>query len=55
MDLDHIEKPLRTLRKLLKTLPEDPAPAEVHKLRTRARRIEAVARALESAPGPPRS
>jgi CHAD domain-containing protein len=48
MDLGRIEKPLRTLRKLLKTLPENPAPAEMHKLRTRARRIEAVARALES-------
>lgn len=51
MDLDRVEKPLRKLRKLLKELPQNPAPEDVHKLRTRARRIEAVATALEPAGG----
>ncbi|MFP5250679.1 MAG: CHAD domain-containing protein, partial [Acidobacteriota bacterium] len=51
MDLDRVEKPLWKLRKLLKSLPEDPAPADVHKLRTRARRIEAVASAWAPAGG----
>ena len=49
MDLDRVEKPLRNLRKLLKSLPENAAPEDVHKLRTRARRIEAVANALKPA------
>ena len=51
MDFNQVEKPLRKLRKLLKSLPENPAPEDVHKLRTRARRIEAVASALEPAGG----
>lgn len=49
MELERAEKPLLQLRKLLKKLPENPAPDEVHKLRTRARRIEALAGALETA------
>lgn len=49
MELDRVEKPLRQMRKLLKKLPSNPAPDEVHKLRTRARKIEAVATALEQA------
>src|SRR6185437_2198386 len=51
MELDRVEKPLRQMRKLLKDLPADPAPEEVHQLRTRARRIEAVATALEPVDG----
>lgn len=46
MDLDRVQKPLRQLRKSLKQLPDDPLPAEVHKLRTRARHIEAIAAAV---------
>jgi CHAD domain-containing protein len=49
MELERVEKPLRQLRKLLKELPSNPAPGEVHKLRTRARKIEALAAALEPA------
>jgi CHAD domain-containing protein len=44
--LDRLQKPLRQLRKSLKRLPKDPPPEEVHKLRTRARHIEAIAPAL---------
>jgi len=51
MELDRVEKPLRQLRKLLKKLPANPAPGDVHRLRTRARKIEAMAAALEPAGG----
>lgn len=51
MELDRVEKPLRQMRKLLKSLPDNPLPDDVHKLRTRARRIEAVAAALKPADG----
>lgn len=47
MEYDRIEKPLLQLRKSLKKLPKNPPPEEVHKLRTRARRIEALAAAME--------
>ncbi|HEX4032538.1 MAG TPA: CHAD domain-containing protein [Terracidiphilus sp.] len=43
---DRMEKPLRRLRKLLRKLPANPAPAAVHKLRTRARQVEAIAMVL---------
>lgn len=49
MELGRAEKPLLQLRELLNTLPRNPAPDEVHKLRTRARKIEAIAMALETA------
>lgn len=49
MELERVEKPLRQMRKLLKKLPENPLPEEVHRLRTRARKIEAMAAALEPA------
>jgi CHAD domain-containing protein len=49
MELDRAEKPLLQLRKLLKTLPSNPAPDEVHELRIRARKIEAVGAALKAA------
>jgi CHAD domain-containing protein len=48
MQFERVERPLRQLRKMLKDLPQNPPPEEVHKLRTQARRIEAVASALES-------
>jgi CHAD domain-containing protein len=51
MELERAEGALRQMRKLLKSLPDDPAPDEVHMLRTRARRIEAVAAALEPVDG----
>jgi len=51
MEFDRVEKPLRQLRKTLKSFPEDPPPDTVHKLRTHTRRIEAVAAALEPADG----
>ena len=41
-----IEKPFRKLRKLLKTLPKQPAPDQVHDLRTNTRALEAMAAAL---------
>jgi CHAD domain-containing protein len=46
IELERLEKPLRQLRKSLKRLKKDPPPEEVHKLRTRARHIEAIAPAL---------
>lgn len=49
MELDRVQKPLRQLRKALKRLPNDPQPEAVHKLRTRARHIEAIAVALTPA------
>ena len=52
MDLDRAEKPLRQMRKLLKRMAEDPAPEQVHRLRTRARRIEAIAGALGAVDAP---
>ena len=47
IELDRVEKPLRELRKLLKSMPDDPQPEEVHRLRTRTRRIESIAAALD--------
>jgi CHAD domain-containing protein len=46
MKLDRVEKPLGQLRKSLKGFPKDPPPETVHKLRTRARHIEAIAATL---------
>jgi CHAD domain-containing protein len=46
IELDRLQEPLRKLRKSLKSLSKDPPPEEVHKLRTRARHIEAIAPAL---------
>lgn len=48
MELDRLQEPLRKLRKSLKKLKKDPPPEDVHKLRTRARHIEAIAPALTS-------
>jgi len=46
LELDRVQKPLRELRKSLKRLPKNPPPETVHKLRIRARQIEAIAPAL---------
>jgi CHAD domain-containing protein len=46
---DRVEKPLRQLRRSLSKLAADPPPEDVHKLRTRARHIEAIAMALSPA------
>jgi CHAD domain-containing protein len=46
---DRVEKPLHQLRKSLRQLPGGPAPEDVHKLRTRARQVEAIAAALPPA------
>lgn len=46
LELDRVQKPLRELRKALKQLSDDPAPEAVHKLRTRARRMEVLVAAL---------
>ena len=46
LELKRVQKPIRQLRKSLKRLPDDPPPEEVHKLRTRARHIEAIAAAF---------
>lgn len=48
IEIDRLERPLRKLRKALKSLSKDPPPEEVHKLRTRARHIESIAPALTS-------
>jgi CHAD domain-containing protein len=45
-ELEHVRKALRELSKTLKSLPGDPPPKEVHKLRTTTRRVEAIATAL---------
>jgi CHAD domain-containing protein len=45
-ELERVRKALRELRKTLKSLPSDPPPKEVHKLRTTTRRVEAIATAL---------
>ena len=46
LDADRIQKPVRKLGKLLKKLPKQPAPEQIHDLRTRARRLEATLEAL---------
>lgn len=46
MESVRLQKPVRSLRKGLKSLPKDPAPAQVHKLRTGARHMETLAAAL---------
>ena len=46
MEAGRLQKSVRTLRKGLKSLPSDPAPEQVHRLRTGARQMETVASAL---------
>jgi CHAD domain-containing protein len=43
LELRKLRKPVRELRKSLKSLPLDPPVEVVHRLRTRARRVEAIA------------
>ena len=46
LDQEQLEQPFRKLRKALKDLPDEPSPEDVHDLRTRIRRIEAIMHAL---------
>ena len=46
VDLGNVRKPIRELRKSLKSLPSNPPMKAVHNLRTRARRLEAISAAL---------
>ena len=46
LELDHVEKPLRRLRKQLSAFPSNPRPEDVHSLRTHMRRLEATLAAL---------
>jgi CHAD domain-containing protein len=46
IDAEKIHKSLRKLRKLAVKLPKDPSPEKVHKLRTSARKLEAIFSAL---------
>ena len=46
VDLKNLQGTLRQLRKSLKKLPQDPSQEEVHQLRTRSRRFEAILTAL---------
>ena len=46
IEFDHVEKPLQKLRKMLGDFSADPRPADVHALRTHARRLEAAIAAL---------
>jgi CHAD domain-containing protein len=46
LDCNKLEKPFRQLAKLLKNLPKQPSPEDVHDIRTRTRRVEAALHAL---------
>jgi CHAD domain-containing protein len=46
VDVQKAIKPLRKLRNTLKDFPADPSPQDVHDLRTRARRLEAIVHVL---------
>jgi CHAD domain-containing protein len=46
IDGDHLLKPFIKVRKSLKKIPNNPSPEQIHKLRTRMRRIEATLDAL---------
>jgi CHAD domain-containing protein len=50
-ELERVRKALRELGKSLQSLPRDPAPKDVHKLRTASRRLESIAAVLETANG----
>jgi CHAD domain-containing protein len=47
LDPREVQKPLSKLRKLLKKMPKQPTPDQVHDLRTNSRRIEATVKALQ--------
>lgn len=42
LDINQLEKPFNKLGKLLKKLPKQPSPEQVHDIRTRTRRVEAA-------------
>jgi len=42
LDSGQLDKPIRKLRKLLKKMPAEPTPKQVHDLRTNSRRLEAM-------------
>jgi CHAD domain-containing protein len=46
MEIESLQKPVKKLRKSLKSFPEDPSADDVHKLRIQSRRLEALAAAL---------
>jgi CHAD domain-containing protein len=50
-ELERVRKALRELGKSLQSLSGDPAPKDVHKLRTASRRVEAIAGVLGAAGG----
>ena len=50
-ELERARKAVRELSKTLKSLPKDPPPAEVHKLRTTTRRVEAIVSVLAQVEG----
>jgi CHAD domain-containing protein len=50
-ELERARKALRELSKTLKSLPMDPPPNEVHKLRTATRRVEAIVSVLAQLEG----
>lgn len=47
LDPKELKKPLSKLRKLIKKLPKQPTPEQVHDLRTNTRRVEASLKALQ--------
>jgi CHAD domain-containing protein len=42
LDREQLDKPIRKVRKLLKKMPGEPTPKQVHDLRTNSRRLEAM-------------
>lgn len=46
LNQDKLQSPIRKLRKSLKKPPSQPSPEQVHKLRTRSRRVQAIMAAL---------
>ena len=47
IDRDQLDKPIRKLRKVLKKMAGEPAPKQVHDLRTNSRRLEATLQAID--------
>jgi CHAD domain-containing protein len=46
LDAEQVHKPVRKIRKLLKKLPKEPTPEQVHQLRTNSRRLQATLASL---------
>lgn len=51
LDPDQVDKPVRKLRKLLKNMPANPRPKQVHTFRTNARKFEAIVSAHDASSG----